>query len=608
MKLQYKIFISAVTLVLVITLSSFYFLNLRFSTVIKETINKHLDETKMVSLELINNRQDMLLFRGENIADSPKLKASISETGADERTLHDQLLEFSTTSNKVELLLLADPNSKIITGLLEGEPVPKEQMFAIFEERIAQMQDPSDIWLLDDVLYQIAAVPIRSGAKIHGYLILGDRLDNEFADLLKEMTDSDVTFISGTTISGSTLIDSDLAGGIDLINSIQNLSGQPDSEFELRTMTINGNDHLVRIGDLPGPSGVQYLLSRPEESETGILDYLRLVMISLGAVSVVAVFVLSYFMASKLTRPLNKLIEGTKDIASGNYDRIILTGQKKENTNDEISNLAGSFNKMRSSIRDNIGKITDLNKELTGKNNELETALEQLKEAQNELIKSERMSTVGKMASSIIHDFKSPMQVIRGMSELIALPDIDENKRNDLVKHIKTAIDQMNNMTLDILDYARGETNLNLEKVKISKVINEMILYMANDLRENGFEVSSNIDYDPDVNIDIYKIKRVLENLIRNSIEAGKEGTVMEINTVKAKGVVRIHVYDEGPGIPSEIVNSVFEPFVTQGKLSGTGLGLAISKKLIEDHKGSITVKSEEGKGTTFVIDLPCEN
>ena len=606
MKLQFKIFLFAATLVLVIILSSFYFLNLRFSRVIKETINKHLDETNAVFLELINNRQDLLFFRGQNIAESPKLKASISETGADERTLQDQLLEFSATSEDVELYVITDPNSGIITCLLEGKAVPKDSIFAIIEEKIAQMQGPSDVWLLFDELYQIAVVPIRSGSKIHGYLLLGDRVDNEFAFLLKKITDSDVTFVSGTTISGSTLIGNELAGGIDLINSIRSLSGQPGSVVELNTMNISGNEHLIRLSDFPGNTGVQYLLSRPEESETEVLDALRFVLILLGAVSVIAVFVLSYFMASKLTRPLKELIEGTEDIASGNYERIILSAKKESHTNDEISYLARSFEKMRCAVSDNIGKITDLNKELTGKNKELENALEQLKEAQNELIKSERMSTVGKMASSIIHDFKSPMQVIKGMSQLIAMPDIDESKRNDLVIHISTAIDQMNNMTHDILDFVRGETNLNLENVKLSRVINEMILYMANDLKESGFKVTCNINYDPVVNIDIFKIKRVLENIIRNSIEAAKEGAVMEISTVKANGVVRIRVCDEGPGIPSDIVNSIFEPFVTKGKPGGTGLGLAISKKLIEDHKGSITVKSEEGEGTTFVIELPC--
>ncbi len=292
-------------------------------------------------------------------------------------------------------------------------------------------------------------------------------------------------------------------------------------------------------------------------------------------------------------------------MADGNYDHALSTILREDKSNDEISKLALSFEQMRCSIRDNIEKITSLNTELVDKNNELEKALEDLKKAQDELINSERMSTVGKMVSTIIHDFKSPMQVIKGMTQLISMGNIDEEKRNDLIAYINKAIDQMNNMTHDILDFIKGRKNLNLETVKLSKVINELLVYMSNDLQTNNFQVTRTVDFDPEMTIDLFKIKRVFENLVRNAIEASEGENSINITSEKSNGNVRTFIRDNGPGIPAEIKDSLFEPFITKGKPQGTGLGLAITKKLVEDHKGAIAVKSEIGKGTTFIIDLP---
>ena len=193
--------------------------------------------------------------------------------------------------------------------------------------------------------------------------------------------------------------------------------------------------------------------------------------------------------------------------------------------------------------------------ELVDKNGELE-------KAQDELINSERMSTVGKMVSIIIHDFKSPMQVIKGMTQLISMGNIDEEKRNDLIAYINKAIDQMNNMTHDILDFIRGRKNLNFKTVKLSKVINELLAYMSNDLQNNNFQVTRTVDFDPEMTIDLFKIKRVFENLVRNAIEASEGENSIDIASEKYNG--------------AEIKDSLFEPFITKGKSQGTGLGLAI--------------------------------
>jgi len=221
-----------------------------------------------------------------------------------------------------------------------------------------------------------------------------------------------------------------------------------------------------------------------------------------------------------------------------------------------------------------------------------------------EIMRSERLSLVGAMANSIIHDLKNPICIVRCCSDLIARDSTDPRVR-DLTTMTDKAIDGMLAMTQELLDYARGSTSLACENVSIWRLLDELNQQSLRLLPGHNIQFGKNIRYDGNVFVDLPRFTRVLANLIKNAREAMPSGGILTISTDLVHGQVVIRISDTGIGIPAELLPKLFEPFVTHGKSNGTGLGMAIAKSVITAHKGKISVASVQGNGTTVDIRLP---
>lgn len=221
-----------------------------------------------------------------------------------------------------------------------------------------------------------------------------------------------------------------------------------------------------------------------------------------------------------------------------------------------------------------------------------------LKEIQN----SERLTTIGSMANGIIHDIKNPMAVIKGYAELIGYKS-PENM--EYVKKIVESINRLVSMAQELLDFSRGETNLNFKKTNINAFTLNFIEFIHPLFRENNISISSNLEYVGDIVCDSEKLTRVFMNIATNARDAMPKGGAFTINSRLDGDFVVFSLADTGCGIPDNIKNKLFEPFVTYGKANGTGLGMAISKKIILNHKGEIGIESVKDKGTTIIIKIP---
>jgi signal transduction histidine kinase len=250
-------------------------------------------------------------------------------------------------------------------------------------------------------------------------------------------------------------------------------------------------------------------------------------------------------------------------------------------------------------------QLARLYENLQTRNQELQAALRELQETQDELIRAERLSLVGRMASGIIHDLKGPMTTIKGYAGLLGRKDIDYETRAQFSSVITHSVDSFVEMTQEILDYARGGGTLQLEEIQVGDLIQELCTFIESDFQERGLVLRQNLRYKGPLMMDEIKMRRTLFNIASNARDAMDEGGRLTISTSRKKGQVEFRFTDTGPGIPKEIRHTLFEPFVTYGKASGTGLGLAIAKKTVEDHGGTISVTSRAGKGATFVIRLP---
>jgi signal transduction histidine kinase len=160
-------------------------------------------------------------------------------------------------------------------------------------------------------------------------------------------------------------------------------------------------------------------------------------------------------------------------------------------------------------------------------------------------------------------------------------------------------------MTQEILDFTRGVSASNFEDLEFSDVMIGVLSFIGKDLEKNKIALIQNVQYKGIVRLDQDKILRVLYNIAGNARDAMPEGGSLTVTTIEHSGYVRIDFTDTGTGMPEEVKNRIFEPFMTFGKKHGTGLGMAIVKKVIDDHNGKIEIDSVMGKGTTISIYLP---
>lgn len=221
-----------------------------------------------------------------------------------------------------------------------------------------------------------------------------------------------------------------------------------------------------------------------------------------------------------------------------------------------------------------------------------------------EMVQGERLSAVGKMASTIIHDIKNPMGTLRMYAQVIKRKTGDAESAQ-LADEMIRQVDRFVNMTQEILDFSRGISEMHLETVNLGEVLESSLSFIEKDLTKKNVSLVRVLDYDGDCTIDVEKMVRVFYNLAGNAADAMKDGGALTVHTFLHDGMIGLEFTDTGCGIPDEIRSRVFEPFFTHGKKHGTGLGLAIVKKIVDDHHGRLEIDSKVNEGTTIRIKIP---
>ena len=235
----------------------------------------------------------------------------------------------------------------------------------------------------------------------------------------------------------------------------------------------------------------------------------------------------------------------------------------------------------------------------------------QLASARDRAVKQERLSTIGQLLSGVLHDLKAPLTVIAGyVRELVA--EDDRATREKFAQSVLRQIELVNAMTRETLAFARGDRSLWVRKVYLKTFFEEVRDQVARELEGRGIRIDLELMDRGVARFDQHKIQRAVHNLARNAAEAigapnarRRGGTfTIRVDRNKDDGSIVISCRDDGPGIPDEIRERLFDSFTTHGKEGGTGLGLAIVRKVVDDHGGTIEVESEPGR-TEFRMILP---
>ncbi len=335
-------------------------------------------------------------------------------------------------------------------------------------------------------------------------------------------------------------------------------------------LVLRGNQGKQRLSALEArvSARVDALLEEAKARER--LAFRLLVALSLGGV-LVGAFMALY--ARRVLRPLAAVTARAQSVALGD-----LTPRPVVSSNDEIGELAETFEGMVSAIA----------------------------RANDELLASERLATIGKMAAHVTHEIRNPLSSIALNVELLEdeLPD-DGDEARALTRAIKAEVDRLTALSAEYLSVARRQPPRLVEE-DVAEVVKEAIDFMRADLARHGTSVSFEADADLDpCPIDEAQVKQALFNLLRNAREAMPAGGHVRVSVARAPGgSVRVTVDDEGSGMADEARQRLFEPFFTT-KGHGTGLGLAITRQIVEAHLGRIECLPRVPQGTRFVLEFP---
>jgi signal transduction histidine kinase len=218
--------------------------------------------------------------------------------------------------------------------------------------------------------------------------------------------------------------------------------------------------------------------------------------------------------------------------------------------------------------------------------------------------RGERLTSIGRLLSQVIHDFKTPMTVISGYVQLLAGID-DKKQRDEYARQILKQFDVLSAMQREVLEFARGERTVFIRRVYLNKFFNELRQQLGHEVDGRAIELEIDVDSKLVARFDEAKMARAIHNLTRNAVEAmADQGGRLTLRAGLQGSDLVVAVSDTGPGIPPEIEGRLFQSFVTAGKADGTGLGLAIVKKIAEEHGGTVSVHSTS-RGATFEMRIP---
>ena len=571
--LRLKIFLPFLLLTLAIIGLITTLVNQRFTAEMHRNLEDSLENAGTVFYTYFRNNIERLIDKVGNVSADARLQASL--TTMDRPTIAQTVAELYR-DRQADLLGLVSPGGTLVT--MEGWPIdlfPDPLSEPVITDALNGYLS-GDIIALADTLVAIAAAPVLTRQVVQGVLVMGQQMDQSFLDELQLMTGCQLAFLVNGQVPFSTHFPRDRSQAANIFAPLLESTGVidflADGEQYLGMRAAITNANNMKQGDL--------IIYKSLDAALASLGPIRrnIYLIGLGGILLSLIF--SYILARSVTHPVEELAAASRAFGEGRLDVAV-----QVKSNDEVGTLAHAFEEMRTSLL----------------------------RAREELVRTERLSTVGRMANAIIHDFKQPINSVKGFADLLRLPGIDDHKREKYADMILGGLDRMMEMVNELLDFARGDTKLHLEQVDLNAVVAEEIDHLQGHQSDTELELSFVPGEIETITLDRRRIRRVIENLIGNARNAlalgGPTGSPgrgrISVATAANNGGVTLTVADDGPGIPPEIRQTLFEPFVSGNKSKGTGLGLAITKSIIEELGGRIDFTTKTDAGTTFRVWLP---
>lgn len=449
----------------------------------------------------------------------------------------------------------------------------------------------SGILAQDGAHYQVSVTPVLAGDRVVGALLVGSRIGRALADQLQDLTRSEVTFLSSTEVTGSTLTHpEDRTLVVDHF-----VSGSADAASVTGVVIeLKGQSHvyLTLARALPGTrpdEGQLFVMQRALDTETAFLRTMQTHLVELGLVALVAALLAGWLIAERITFPVKRIVRAAEEMERGNYDYALDVPDR-----DEIGYLARRFRDMRSHQRAYIQNLREIAR-----------------------AKSEFLTVAS-------HELRTPISVISGFQDLMVsgkLGPISDSQRQGL-EAIDRSVKTLQRITDDAtrMSQIEGEgLRLELEASEVHPLIQQAIDEAVADAPSRSVSVSvdtaSNV---APLELDARRFVQAIANLVRNGIRFTPDGGTVDVQTRDFGSHVETRVRDTGVGISPERQLSIFDASHLghetlnhhssshlEFNSAGLGLGLSIARGIIEAHGGTIHVESQPGKGSVFIVRVP---
>src|SRR6202047_2043734 len=484
-----------------------------------------------------HEREKMLTRSAELLADLPITRALM--TSHDPATIQDASADVWKLAGS-DLFVLVDRNGAVV-GLHTKSPGFTQETAQKYFHQSLDEEDSRHWWLGDHHLYQAFVQPIYFGAKTEGpllgFLVIGYEIDDRLAQEVSKVSASQVAFLYGNEVVASTLAAAQKEKGSPGLREL--VPGA--AHGEPREGKVGNKPYLPTSLDLSGQQSIPVRLSvlGSYDEATRFLDQLNRLLLLLGLAAVLVGSALVFFISHTFTRPLGSLVAGVRALERGDFHHPV-----DPSGGDEVAELTRAFDRMRASL--------------------LKT--------QHDLLESEQLATIGRMASSISHDLRHSLAAIVANSEFLCDSHLTPAQREELYQEVRSGVNLMTDLIDSLLEFARTRESLNPAFGNVAETLQRSV--QAVRLHPRYHVRSINVLCDAQLSgwFDQRKLERALYNLLLNACEAAPlVGGQVEVTAAETAGSIIIAVADNGPGIADSIRNRLFHPFVSYGKENGTG-------------------------------------
>jgi signal transduction histidine kinase len=535
-------------------------------------LNADLSRSVATYQNLQHDHHAMMHRESVLMADLPTIKALM--TSGDRQTIEDAGAEFWRTSDS-DLFALFAPDLTLAAGYRRGPSLNRSDLEVMAQKHLRAGED-SFYLVLGGGLYEVAAQPIifgdRDNGTLLGYIAVGYALDQRVAQQVSQAAAAEVAFAYGNGELAGTIrpeLHAPLLQALPQIEAATGghtlwLGGQRYLAAAIPLDSRTANNSSLRLVVLKSFAQGQELIRRVNRWVTA----LSLLALCAGAIILLSV-------SRSITRPLASLMEGVRAVGGGNY-----TFRLKNEGAEEVRELSRAFDRMRT----------------------------QLQQSQNELVQSERLATIGRMASSISHDLRHYLSAMYANAEFMSDPSLSQAEREELLSEVSSAVYGMTDLLDSLLLFSQTGRTLRRDIEPMLQILQRAVNMLRAHPAARDVEIS--IQDAPSITsyVDGKKLGRAVYNLLLNGCEAARTGSpspVVKLDLDEDDNFIRIHVSDNGSGVAESVQGTLFMPFVSEGKQSGTGLGLTLAEHIAAEHGGYIQFQRTADNLTVFSIVLP---